>query len=151
MKNPERLSVTLHVLLHMAEQPERAMTSEEMAACVGTHPVVIRRSFAGLREAGVVQSVKGHGGGWRLAQPPDRLTLAQIQQALGERMVPLAAKQPEPQCLVVRAVIDVLDEAMREAEQVLDRRLASLTLADLAAHTERLHGRRHMQGGRHGT
>ncbi|MBW8811147.1 Rrf2 family transcriptional regulator [Lysobacter capsici] len=151
MKTPERLSVALHVLLHMAERPEQPMTSEEMAACVGTNPVVIRRSFAGLREAGVVSSVKGHGGGWRLARAPDQVSLAQIQQALGERMVPLAAKHDAPQCLIVRAVVDVLDEAMREAEQVLDRRLATLTLADLAAHAQRLHGRRHMKigGGGH--
>jgi DNA-binding IscR family transcriptional regulator len=39
-----------------------------MAACAMTNPVVIRRTFAGLREAGIVAATKGHGGGWRLAR-----------------------------------------------------------------------------------
>lgn len=67
MKRSDRLSVALHVLLHMADRGSEPMTSAEMAACVETNPVVIRRTFAGLREAGIVSSDKGHGGGWRLA------------------------------------------------------------------------------------
>jgi DNA-binding IscR family transcriptional regulator len=109
------------------------MTSEEMAACVGTHAVVIRRTLAGLREAGIVSSVKGHGGGWRLARAASSVTLAEIQRALGERVVSLTSAVDPPHCLLLRAVVHSLDEAIEEAEQVLDRRLSTLTLADLAA------------------
>ena len=133
----ERLSNALHVLLHMAQQPERPMTSEEMAECVGTNPVVIRRTFAGLREAGIVSSVKGHGGGWRLARPASSVSLAEIQRALGERVVSLTSVEAPPRCLLLQAVVRSLDEAVREAEQVLDRRLSTLTLADLAADVAR--------------
>ena len=136
MRN-ERLSTALHVLLHMAQQPERPMTSEEMAECVGTHPVVIRRTFAGLREAGIVSSVKGHGGGWRLARPASSVSLAEIQRALGERVVSLTSVEAPPRCLLLQSVVRSLDEAVREAEQVLDRRLSTLTLADLAADVAR--------------
>lgn len=136
MRN-ERLSTALHVLLHMAQQPERPMTSEEMAECVGTNPVVIRRTFAGLREAGIVSSVKGHGGGWRLARPASSVSLAEIQRALGERVVSLTSVEAPPRCLLFQAVVRSLDEAVREAEQVLDRRLSTLTLADLAADVAR--------------
>jgi Rrf2 family protein len=129
----ERLSAALHVLLHMAERPERPMTSEEMAACVRTNPVVIRRTFAGLREAGIVTSVKGHGGGWRLARPASEVSIAEIQRALGERVVSLTSTVEPPRCLLLQEVVRSLDEAMREAEQVLERRLSTLTLADLAA------------------
>ena len=143
MKRNERLSAVLHVLLHMGEQPDTALTSAEMAAFVGTNPVVIRRGFAGLREAGIVTSVKGHGGGWRLARPPEAVTLAEIQHALGERVVSLTAFDvPQPACLILRAVTAALDEAMQEAERTLDRRLATLTLADLAADARRLNGGR---------
>lgn len=139
MRRNERLSVALHVLLHMGERPEQPMTSEEMAACVGTNPVVIRRTFAGLREAGIVTSVKGHGGGWRLARPPAAVSLAEIQHALSERVVSLTSAEVPPRCLVLRAVVDVLDDAVHEAERVLDRRLSTFTLADLAAHVRALH------------
>jgi Rrf2 family protein len=135
----DRLSVALHVLLHMGERPDRPMTSEEMAACVGTNAVVIRRTFAGLRRAGIVSSEKGHGGGWRLARPPADVSIAQIQQALGERVVSLRQAGEPPHCQLVRAVVHALDDALREAEQVLERRLSTLTLADLEAEGRRLH------------
>jgi Rrf2 family protein len=138
MKRNDRLSVALHVLLHMVEREGEPMTSAEMAACVDTNPVVIRRTFAGLRDAGIVRSDKGHGGGWRLGRPPGEIALAEVQQALGERMVALAAHEESPGCLVERAVIAAVDDAMREAERVVEKRLASLTLADLANDVRKL-------------
>lgn len=141
MKRNERLSVALHVLLHMSERQDRPMTSEEMAACIGTNAVVIRRTFAGLREAGIVTSVKGHGGGWRLARPPAEVSLAEIQRALGERVVAVGSSdEPPPRCLLLQSVVRSLDDAVREAERVLERRLATLTLADLAADVGVHHG-----------
>jgi len=140
MKRNERLSVALHVLLHMAERPDAAMTSEEMAACVGTNSVVIRRTFAGLREAGIVSSVKGHGGGWRIARPLSDVSLEDVQRALGERVVSVGSSEESPGCLVEIAVNGALDDAVAEATQVLDRRLATITLASLAKDVRRLHG-----------
>ncbi|HEX2190625.1 MAG TPA: Rrf2 family transcriptional regulator [Longimicrobiaceae bacterium] len=137
MITSERLPAALHVLLHMAEHPERPMTSAEMAACARTNPVVIRRTFAGLREAGIVSAARGHGGGWRLARPATSVSIAEIQRALGERVVSLAPAEDPPRCLLLRSVVRSLDAALREAEQVLDRRLSTLTLADLAADVAR--------------
>jgi len=145
------LSVTLHILLHMAErgEDEPALTSEQMAAWVGTNPVVIRRSFAGLREAGIVSSLKGHGGGWRLARPLHKITLDEVQKALGERLVNMAPEDESPGCLVERAVHLALDAAVLEANRVLDRKLATLTLADLIRDVRRLNHGKPFQIGAH--
>ena len=70
MRRNSRFSVALHILAHLAEAGEQPTTSEVLAAHCHTHPVVVRRSLAGLREAGIVASVKGHGGGWTMARPP---------------------------------------------------------------------------------
>jgi Rrf2 family protein len=141
MKRNSRLSVALHVLLHLAQHPERPMTSEEMAECAGAHPVVIRQTFAGLRDAGIVATRKGRGGGWRLARPPAEVTLEQVQRALGERVVAVEAVADVPGCVVEQAVHHALDDALAEATRVLDQRLAAITLADLAAGASRRAGR----------
>lgn len=130
MKRDSRLSVALHVLLHMAQRPT-PMTSEEMAACAGTNPVVIRRTFAGLREAGIVASTKGHGGGWSLGRSLSRISLADVQDALGETIIALGKAEESPGCLIEQAVNSALDEAVLEARALLSRRLATVSLADL--------------------
>jgi len=132
MKRSDRLSIALHILLHMGQRADTAMTSDEIAGWVGTNPVVIRRTFAGLREAGIVMSTKGHGGGWSLARPLDQISLQQVQQALGERLIALGAREESPGCLVEIAVHRALDLALEEANHLLDQRLAGITLADLA-------------------
>lgn len=130
MKRDSRLSVALHVLLHMAQRLT-PMTSEEMAACAETNPVVIRRTFAGLREAGIVASTKGHGGGWSLNRPLSQVSLADVQDALGEPIIDLGKAEESPGCLIEQAVNAALDEAVLEARALLTRRLAAVSLADL--------------------
>lgn len=132
MKRSDRLSIALHILLHMGQRAGTPMTSEEIAGWVSTNPVVIRRTFAGLREAGIVMSIKGHGGGWSLARPMEEISLHQVQQALGERLVTLGARDESAGCLVEIAVNRALDDVMEEANRILDQRLASISLAALA-------------------
>ncbi|WP_233586404.1 Rrf2 family transcriptional regulator [Caulobacter sp. 602-1] len=130
MKRDSRLSVALHVLLHMAQR-QASMTSEEMAACAGTNPVVIRRTFAGLREAGIVASTKGHGGGWSLGRPLSQISLADVQDALDEPVIALGRAEDSPGCLIEQAVNAALDEAVVEARALLTKRLATVSLAEL--------------------
>ena len=133
MKRNSRLSSMLHILVHMAASRDEAMTSEQLAGFVHTNAVVIRRAFAGLRDAGIVASVRGHGGGWHLARAPDTITLAEICSALGESLLPFGTEPEAPGCLVEQAVIGALDEFRREAEKLLAEKLDRVSLADIAA------------------
>ena len=82
MNRDTRLSDVLHVLLHMDQAKER-LTSDVLARSMGTNPSVFRRTMAGLREAGLVRSERGHGGGWQLARPLGEITLLDVYDALG--------------------------------------------------------------------
>ena len=75
-----RLSRMLHILIHM-DRANGPMTSEVAAEMLQTNAVVVRRTMAGLRHAGYVRSVKGHGGGWTLANSLDRITVLDIYKA----------------------------------------------------------------------
>ncbi|TPL47656.1 Rrf2 family transcriptional regulator [Mesorhizobium sp. B2-4-4] len=133
MKRNSRLSSILHILVHMAEKPERALTSEQLATFIPTNPVVVRRTIAGLRDAGIVTSSRGHGGGWLLGRPPDEISLAEISAALGETLLPFGTEPESPGCLVEQAVIAVLDDFRIAAEKLLAEKLSRITLADLTA------------------
>lgn len=127
-----QLSDVLHLLLHMAEQPEPA-TSESLAAAMRTHPVALRRLMGGLRSAGFVTSAKGHGGGWVLSCPLERTTLRDIHEALGApALVALGFREDRPQCLVAQAVNEALGAAVNDAETQLLKRFGQVTLAALS-------------------
>lgn len=133
MKTDSRLSRTLHVLLHMA-QHDAPLTSEAIAGMLHTNPVVVRRTMAGLREAGFVQSTKGHGGGWVLGCELATLTLWDIHVALGEPTIfAFGHAADDPKCLVEQAVNRALSNAVQAAEALLVARMRDVTLADLAA------------------
>jgi Rrf2 family protein len=133
MKRNSRFSSALHMLVHMAEANGRALTSEELSSFIHTNPVVVRRSVAGLREAGIVASSRGHGGGWQLGRAPDQISLADISSALGETLLPFSTEPESPGCLVEHAVIAALEDFRTEAERLLAEKLGRITLADLAA------------------
>ena len=132
MKRDSRLSGVLHAVLHMAEH-DRPMTSEQLAAHMATNPVVVRRIMAGLREQGIVQSAKGHGGGWTLSRDLGTVTLRDVYEALGApEFFALGNRTESPGCLVEQAVNAALDGAFREAEALLIKRLGTITLAALS-------------------
>jgi DNA-binding IscR family transcriptional regulator len=122
----------LHVLLHMARH-EGPMTSEAIAAMLGTNPVVVRRTMAGLREAGYVRSDKGHGGGWAIAADLGTVSLLDIHRAVGgPRIFAIGNDRPHPDCAVEKVVNAAIEEALAEAEALLIARLGRISLAELA-------------------
>ncbi|OZI42258.1 transcriptional regulator [Bordetella genomosp. 5] len=132
MRSDSRLSRMLHVLLHMARH-DAPYTSEQIAKMLGTNPVVVRRTMAGLRQAGYVRSEKGHGGGWSLACDLARVTLLDVHNAVGgPRIFAIGNEVENPECGVEQVVNAALDDALRQAEALLVERLGRIALADLA-------------------
>lgn len=143
MRNDNRLSRMLHVLIHMAQHPA-PIASELIAGILNTNAVVVRRTMAGLREGGYVRSVKGHGGGWTLAQPLERISLLDVYRAIGEPPVfALGLSDDHPRCLVEQGVNAALREALEEARAQLLARFAATTLDTIAREYEtRMQGRK---------
>lgn len=133
MKRNSQLSATLHALIHLSEH-EGPMTSEQLAACFDTNPVVVRRTLAGLREAGLVASEGGRGGGWRLARPLAKINLRDVHEALGDPdLFQAGPREPTSPCLIDHAVAEAMAGAFNDAEALLLARLKAITLADIAA------------------
>lgn len=132
MRRDSRLSGVLHVLLHMGEM-EGPVTSETMAAIMGSNPATMRRTMAGLRKAGFVRSEKGHGGGWSIERPLSEVTLRDIYTWLDSpELFAMGNRTDAPGCLVEEAVNAALGSAYDEARGVLLDRFASVTLAQLS-------------------
>jgi DNA-binding IscR family transcriptional regulator len=126
MNRDSRLSVALHVLLHMSVL-RSSVTSEALGSMMKTNPVVIRRTLGGLRDAGIVAAEKGHGGGWTLARDLRSVTLADVYGALAiATPFGIGVRDPHSTCPIEKDVNRALVGALREAEAVLMKRLQSI-------------------------
>jgi len=100
MRQDRRLSRVLHALLHL-DKMDAPATSNLIAQMLQTNPAVVRRTMSGLREAGIVTSTKGHGGGWALAQNLDKITLLEVYHALGSPpLFAMGGDDAETSCLL---------------------------------------------------
>jgi DNA-binding IscR family transcriptional regulator len=150
MKHDSRLSVALHVLLHMSEMAQVA-TSETLGRMMKTNPVVLRRTMAGLRKAGIVRSEKGHGGGWSLARGLDSVTLGDVYAALGmTSLFSIGLREARPKCPLERAVNSAVGGALADAEALLFTRLRTVTVADILVGARRQASHRSRKGISHG-
>jgi DNA-binding IscR family transcriptional regulator len=131
MNRDTRLSDVLHVLLHM-DQVEEPLTSELLARSMGTNPAVFRRTMAGLREAGLVHSEKGHGGGWRLARSLGEITLLDVYEALGRpNLFAIGNRSRHPDCLVEKGVNEVLADTIAQSEALFVERFGDISLDEI--------------------
>jgi DNA-binding IscR family transcriptional regulator len=150
MKKDSRLSSVLHVLLHMAHS-QRPLTSEELAGYLHSHAVVVRRTLAGLRDLGYVDSAKGHGGGWSLTCDLAKVSLRDVYDAVGAPTVfAMGHRVDAPECLVEQAVNEALDSAFENAHALLIERLGEVSLADLSADFNRRMAAQRSPGAVHG-
>lgn len=139
MRTDSRLPRVLHVLLHL-EQNEDPVTSDQMGQMLGMNASLVRRTMAGLRDAGFVSSTKGHGGGWYLARSLKEISLAQVYEALGSpTLFAVGQSADAPTCLLEQAANRATANALQAARDIFNVELAKVTVADLtSAHSKEI-------------
>lgn len=109
------------------------MTSEQMAASVGTNPTYIRKIAGLLKKAGVIDSSQGKSG-FTLLIPAEQLTLCRIYQAVSEHgHVHLfdLHQNPNDACIVGKHIKPVLENEFSSLETVISQALNGRTLRDI--------------------
>lgn len=105
----------------------------EIARAEGLSTEYTAKLMRQLRLAGLVASVRGAGGGYRLAQPAEAVTVWKALQALGGEPFPadFCACHPGQQRECVRSTDCALRALWREVNRTLERTLSAITLDDL--------------------
>src|SRR3954453_102594 len=129
-----KLSVGIHIMTIFALKPGEPLTSEFIACSVNTNPVVIRRLLGSLRDAGIVESKTGVGGGWSLLVDPERITLLDILRAVEphNEIFALHRSEPNPECPCGLHIQGVLTEVYDKVQEGMSRQLAGITIACIA-------------------
>ena len=124
------------LLSAMAEAPEAIRNASELAALTGVSPPTVRKTLKMLAGSGLIESLRGAGGGYRLERRPEKISMADIVSAMEG---PIAMTQCsshqglcalEPRCRIRRhwQIIN---------QNIIDS-LKALSLADLTRPAGRL-------------
>ncbi|MFZ3592501.1 Rrf2 family transcriptional regulator [Streptomyces sp. BH104] len=127
-----RSAVAIHALAMLAHRRGGSLTSTEIADSLESNPVLVRRILGRLRDAQLVWSAEGRGGGWSLARAPRDITLYDAYAAVEEGQIfSRYTHPPSEACEVGRSIGDLLDVEFRSAERALEEQLGRTTIAGL--------------------
>ena len=120
-------TLALYSVIEFATDPQRHIPAAEIADRYGVSPHHLAKVLAELARAGVVESVRGVGGGYRFTANARRLTLMDIIQ-LFEDFSPATGQRhndaPTPVDLA-------LDTVLAEIDQIAKATFSSITLATM--------------------
>lgn len=114
----------------LAAEPARVQTSQELAGSTHLAAPTVAKLLKLLGKAGLVESLRGAHGGYRLARAPERITVADIVSAL-EGPIALTQCAVHRGCGIenhcgVRSHWRVINDAIRSALEAVT--LAQMTL-----------------------
>ena len=123
-------TLALYSVLEFAADPGRHVPAAEIAAKFGVSAHHLAKVLAELARAGIVESVRGVGGGYRFAGNARRMTLMDVIQ-LFEDFAP-----PDPHRLdadggTTTQVNRALDAVLSEIDEVIKATFSSITLATM--------------------
>ncbi|MGW5383208.1 Rrf2 family transcriptional regulator [Nocardia sp. NPDC003963] len=127
-----RSAVATHALTMLARWDNRTLTSAEIAESLASNPVLVRRILGSLREAGLVESTEGRGGGWILARAAHTITLCDAFAAVEPRPILSGHAHPaNDACEVGRHMQALLEKEFQDAEVAMEKQLGRTTIAHL--------------------
>jgi Rrf2 family protein len=137
MRVSTKSDYALRALIELAATAEPgAVSAEELGRRQDIPHGFLQAILADLRRAGVVVSLRGQSGGWRLARDPGEVTVADVIRAVDGPLVSVYGLRPEAvtyneTAQLLQPVWIAARSALREVfEAVTIRHLADRTLPD---------------------
>ncbi|CAG1019654.1 HTH-type transcriptional repressor NsrR [Burkholderiaceae bacterium] len=121
-------TLALYSVIEFASQPDRHIPAAEIAQKYEVSPHHLAKVLAELAHAGIVESVRGVGGGYRFVANARRLTLMDVIQ-LFEDFSPVAT--PKRDAASAGAVDRALDSVLSEIDETAKATFRSITLATM--------------------
>ncbi len=132
MRVSAKSDYALRALIELAIRGEgERVSAEEMGRRQDIPRGFLQAILADLRRAGIVISVRGQGGGWRLAGDPSTVTVADVIRAVDGPLVSVYGLRPE--AVSYNASADILQRVWIAARANLRGVFEQVTLQMLAA------------------
>jgi Rrf2 family protein len=126
-----QFAVGVHMLTLLADRGPEPLRSTDMAASADANPVYVRRVLGRLREAGIVSSRPGVGGGWVLVHDPADIALGDVWRAIQADDRLLGLHEVNPRCEVGEAIQRHLTAVDRRVSAAVRSELDRITVAEM--------------------
>lgn len=130
MRLQKNTLLALYSVLEFASDPQRHIPAADIAAKYGVSPHHLAKVLADLARAGIVESARGVGGGYRFAGNARRLTLMDIVR----RFEDIAPRSPGASSTSVERVLDTV---LGEIDENARATFSSITIATMLRLIER--------------
>ena len=133
MQISSRFTMAIHMFACIDTFTDQKMTSDFMAASIGTNPVIVRKLLQQLKAAGLIEVSRGTGG-VTITRPLDQITFLDIYKAVEctpQEQLFHFHENPNSNCPVGRNIHRVLDDRLAEVQKAMEEKLAGMTLADV--------------------
>ena len=123
-------TLALYSVMEFAADPQRHIPAAEIAEKYGVSPHHLAKVLAELARAGIVESARGVGGGYRFAANVRRMTLMDVIQ-LFEDFAPPASHRRDGDAGAATPVDRALDAVLSEIDEIAEATFSSITLATM--------------------
>jgi Rrf2 family protein len=131
------LRAIVDLALHCDQTP---VSRREISERQDISPHYMEQLFAKLRDAGIVEAIRGPGGGYLLTRPPEQITAGQVVRAVEEVVAPVPCLREDAPLECERASTCVTRRLWQELGQKADEFLDSKTIQDLCNDARQLAG-----------
>ncbi|RMG92158.1 MAG: SUF system Fe-S cluster assembly regulator [Zetaproteobacteria bacterium] len=118
------------LMTHMASQQGELVSSQELAEITHVPGTTVSKLLQTLMGAGLLESVRGAHGGYRLARPPEHINVCEIIDCLEGRMALTECSLEDAHC--EQWDVCTTGRSWRRLNQAVRQALSSISLADMA-------------------
>lgn len=133
MQISSRFTMAIHMFACIDTFSDQKMTSDFMAASIGTNPVIVRKILQQLKAAGLIEVARGTGG-VTITRPLEQITFLDVYKAVecspDEELFHFH-ENPNQKCPVGKNIHHVLDKRLLEVQRAMEEKLSEMTLADV--------------------
>src|SRR3954454_9950307 len=131
MRVSAKTDYALRAAVELAAQEGGTVKGERLASSQSIPLRFLENILLQLRHAGIVESRRGADGGYKLARPPEEITLADVIRAIDGPLAGVSGQRPET--LDFKGRSEPLREVWVAVRASLRAVLEQVTLADVAA------------------
>jgi Rrf2 family protein len=139
MKLSTRARYALRAMVDLAMHcDQHPVSRKEISARQDISPHYMEQLFAKLRDAGIVEAVRGPGGGYLLAKAPEEITAGEVVRAVEEVLAPVPCLREDSAVECERTLTCPTRRLWHELGRRADEFLDSKTIQDLCDEARQL-------------